>query len=224
VPLDDVFSNGMAYPGDPAGGPENTVNCLCTLEYQFDDRIPDSFENAETASEWAQLQYGSWGAARSSDEVASLARYQQRYYRDINGYLRGLRSVDDLRYYSTADEIGAEVGRIADSIGAASAPEDMVVFRYGNLPADIRVGSRFVDDGFVSTSLSRAGYEAGDLHNFRVLVPKGTPAAYVEAAVTPGQVVAFGVTAAEVVLQRGLTYEFLGEIDGMQTVKVVFNG
>jgi hypothetical protein len=31
VPLGYVFSNGQAYPGDPARGPEENVNCLCQL-------------------------------------------------------------------------------------------------------------------------------------------------------------------------------------------------
>lgn len=31
VGADEKFSNGMQYPGDPAGGPENVCNCRCTL-------------------------------------------------------------------------------------------------------------------------------------------------------------------------------------------------
>lgn len=30
------FSNGMQYPGDPAGGADNNAGCKCTLQV-FDD-------------------------------------------------------------------------------------------------------------------------------------------------------------------------------------------
>lgn len=33
VRIDDVFSNGMRWPGDPAGGVENTAECSCRAEY-----------------------------------------------------------------------------------------------------------------------------------------------------------------------------------------------
>ena len=32
IPLGDRFSNGLLYPGDPAGGPEEVCNCRCWLE------------------------------------------------------------------------------------------------------------------------------------------------------------------------------------------------
>jgi hypothetical protein len=33
APLDARFSNGMRWPGDPAGGAENVANCVCALEF-----------------------------------------------------------------------------------------------------------------------------------------------------------------------------------------------
>ncbi|MDO5049992.1 MAG: phage portal protein [Actinomycetaceae bacterium] len=35
VSIDDDFSNGLAYPGDSSGAPEDFVNCLCALEYSY---------------------------------------------------------------------------------------------------------------------------------------------------------------------------------------------
>lgn len=32
IPMDQRFSNGLLYPGDPAGGPEEVCNCRCWLE------------------------------------------------------------------------------------------------------------------------------------------------------------------------------------------------
>lgn len=36
VGLDGLFGNGLAYPGDPSGGPEETANCRCWLETRID--------------------------------------------------------------------------------------------------------------------------------------------------------------------------------------------
>lgn len=36
VGLNDVFSNGLAYPGDPSGGPAETANCRCWMETKID--------------------------------------------------------------------------------------------------------------------------------------------------------------------------------------------
>ena len=33
VGFDEPFSNGMAWPGDPSGGPENNANCMCSVEF-----------------------------------------------------------------------------------------------------------------------------------------------------------------------------------------------
>ena len=32
VPLDQPFSNGLMFPGDPSGSPENIINCHCTIK------------------------------------------------------------------------------------------------------------------------------------------------------------------------------------------------
>lgn len=36
VGMNGTFSNGLAYPGDPAGGPEETANCRCWMETRID--------------------------------------------------------------------------------------------------------------------------------------------------------------------------------------------
>lgn len=33
VGIDELFSNGLRWPGDPAGGPEDNAQCSCRLEY-----------------------------------------------------------------------------------------------------------------------------------------------------------------------------------------------
>lgn len=34
-PLDEPFSNGLMYPGDPAGAPEEVINCRCAMGTQI---------------------------------------------------------------------------------------------------------------------------------------------------------------------------------------------
>lgn len=34
VEMDDVFSNGMSYPGDPKGSASQVINCRCTITYE----------------------------------------------------------------------------------------------------------------------------------------------------------------------------------------------
>jgi HK97 family phage portal protein len=38
--LDDAYPNGLMHPGDPAGTPEQTVNCRCTEIYVLTDEEP----------------------------------------------------------------------------------------------------------------------------------------------------------------------------------------
>jgi hypothetical protein len=33
VGIGELFSNGMRWPGDPAGGAENNANCNCSCEF-----------------------------------------------------------------------------------------------------------------------------------------------------------------------------------------------
>lgn len=33
--LDGTFSNGLAYPGDPNGSAQETINCRCTMGYKY---------------------------------------------------------------------------------------------------------------------------------------------------------------------------------------------
>lgn len=49
IPLDETFANGCAYPGDPAGPPEEVYNCRCGLLEKvtgFSSNLPKGKENS----------------------------------------------------------------------------------------------------------------------------------------------------------------------------------
>ena len=59
VPLDERFSNGLLYPGDPAGGPEWSINCRCTFkeiikqsQKSTQRRYDGKIQEYKTYSEW----------------------------------------------------------------------------------------------------------------------------------------------------------------------------
>lgn len=53
--LDDVFDNGLQYPGDPKGDPSEVYNCRCTMtaflpEYDVNDENPDRISKDESGN------------------------------------------------------------------------------------------------------------------------------------------------------------------------------
>ena len=50
VPMDKPFANGLQYPGDPHGGPEETVNCRCWLTGGRRGPRPDQIPATEPLS------------------------------------------------------------------------------------------------------------------------------------------------------------------------------
>ena len=58
IPLDDEFSNGLQYPGDPSGDPGEVYNCRCTMVAYFPDSdtrgAGDSEESEEDYEEWLE--------------------------------------------------------------------------------------------------------------------------------------------------------------------------
>lgn len=55
VPLDEEFSNGLQYPGDPSGDPSEVYNCRCTMVAYFpetDESTADEVESEQDYTEW----------------------------------------------------------------------------------------------------------------------------------------------------------------------------
>ena len=54
----DVGGEGLQFPGDPMGRPDNVINCRCTMEYLFDDDEEDDELTASGAP--SQITYALW--------------------------------------------------------------------------------------------------------------------------------------------------------------------
>ena len=55
--VDDTFSNGCEYPGDPKGEPAEVYNCRCTLISQIEGF---EIEQAKSSPQLAEQDYEEW--------------------------------------------------------------------------------------------------------------------------------------------------------------------
>lgn len=190
VPVKGKFTVGAAkmdHPGDPAGGPSETINCRCTLLFQRvtpsqEPVLPESdvpvFKTNTEAVNWAKQQYPS-ADDLTAEQVAALQRYQSAGYQGINPLLRGSRLPA-----ARAKDLRDEIARIDSAL--VPAPADLSVFRGVEIDAfgvnDVDalptlVGKTFTDDGFMSTALGTSPPQAfkGKQVMMKVNVPKDTP-------------------------------------------------
>ena len=56
VGVDDEFSNGLLYPGDPNGAPGEVYNCRCTMTYEYDG-IDNALQERMAYNEWDDVHY-----------------------------------------------------------------------------------------------------------------------------------------------------------------------
>ena len=117
------------------------------------------------------------GKPLTDQEKDALEYYAARGYGDMNAFLRGKKS----SYWNEGDygRMYALTQRLDGIFKRVSAPEGYVVYR--TAPTDKllqkAVGSTFVDEGFVSTTISR---DFGYGFDMAIRIPKGSKALYTD--------------------------------------------
>ena len=218
VDQDKKFENGLMFPGDPSGRPEEVYNCRCTLvakvngfkkaqvqkamaEKQvetystfadgkqasqfFGEKPPRSLrrENREEydrlLEEYRQSSFGSWYNGLSDEETTSIGEYSGDGYSGINGLLRGHMTEKMVNAWDDVSSMGIRemVDHIDDSISRFELKNGIKVYR--TCEKDVfeslstQVGSKFVDDGFVSTTVLNKKVASGNVF-MEIDVPPGT--------------------------------------------------
>lgn len=209
------------YSDPPEDGhPGVAVLCRCYEEPIFDeiqeeagieptDRSEPEVREADPVEESARPAFVDDipDSPLAPRQQQALYDYQGGRYVAINSYAR-TGDLGEGSLLGSKKEADAALRDLDRAITGGSLPRDAVLYRgaSGLRVGDLEVGSTFVENGYSSTSLSRAVGEqfAGDKRNpvlLEVVAPKGTPAAFV-----PG---AGGLDEAEVLLARKTKYEVL---------------
>ena len=218
VDQDKKFDNGLMYPGDPNGRPEEVWNCRCTVaavvkgfkkaqvqkamaEKQaetystfadgeqankfFGEKPPRSLrrenrgEYDRLREEYRQSSFGSWYEGLSGEETTSIAEYSGDAYSGINGLLRGHMTEKMVKAWDDVSSMGIRemIDYIDDSISRFELKKGIKVYR--TCEKDVfeslstQVGSKFVDDGFVSTTVLNKKVASGNVF-MEIDVPPGT--------------------------------------------------
>ena len=151
----------------------------------FGEKPPRSLrrENREEydrlLEEYRQSSFGSWYNGLSDEETTSIGEYSGDGYSGINGLLRGHMTEKMVEAWDDVSSIGIRemIDHIDDSISRFELKKGIKVYR--TCEKDVfeslstQVGSKFVDDGFVSTTVLNKKVASGNVF-MEIDVPPGT--------------------------------------------------
>lgn len=126
VEPDKTFSNGLMYPGDPSGRPEEVYNCRCRLTTEYDKYKTDwsNMANRNT-SKMGNMSYDEWKNKHKGNATKIVAKaaaqkvvtpiehskeYQSIVDRIAKGYNVEYREVEDLQEPLTEEQIIDKIG------------------------------------------------------------------------------------------------------------------
>ena len=151
----------------------------------FGERPPRSLrrenrgEYDRLREEYRQSSFGSWYDGLSGEETTSIAEYSGDAYSGINGLLRGHMTEKMVKAWDDVSSMGIRemIDHIDDSISRFELKKGIKVYR--TCEKDVfeslstQVGSKFVDDGFVSTTVLNKKVASGNVF-MEIDVPPGT--------------------------------------------------
>ncbi|MBQ6413034.1 MAG: minor capsid protein, partial [Ruminococcus sp.] len=90
VPVDEEFSNGCMFPGDPSGDPEEVYNCRCTLISQI-----NGFEigRVESSPKMGDMSFEEWQDSKNDTSENEIRNADHGKNDVINGNTNGI--IDD---------------------------------------------------------------------------------------------------------------------------------
>lgn len=182
VPLDQVFDNGMRWPGDPAGGVDNNAGCTCSLSVN----IPDGASAMDEAEFDRLYEAQQSSMTREQRDIHSV--YEGGGARKVNSYLRG--NYEDV--FNEPMPAGSDIAsqgftydEMVDGIKAVQKTQtfetDQTLYRgiKNRLFNDVKPGQEIVDNGFLSTTSDASRAEGFFAHEgqgvvMELRVPAGT--------------------------------------------------
>ncbi len=158
-----------------------------------------AFDRTGDMEAWGKDHFQGWAESLSHDEQVAVKNYTGNGFKWMNDLLRGKAGPPGMMSNPYAL---AQIDASAAAIAKAKIPEDVIAYRgvknlhamgFQNGLADLQPGQVFEEPGFSSTSLSKkkgAEFAHPGLGNesaatpsvvFRVVIPKGSTGAYVNA-------------------------------------------
>jgi len=77
VPVDEPFSNGLMFPADPDGEPEEVYNCRCTMVADIEDYPDEGFERYVNGESVGDMTYKDWLDMKNPDAVKETVLHTQ---------------------------------------------------------------------------------------------------------------------------------------------------
>ena len=150
VDVDDRFSNGLLYPGDPNGAPGEVYNCRCTMTYEYegiDNALQERRDN-ETGEMIPYETYSEWKKRNAPEpEKKQEPRKAEKQPRKAAVDKLSQKTRDAIEMYTAGEEFHLDQEQL-DEIAEAMEETDKPLYRVetGDRTAtdyDLDIGDEF---------------------------------------------------------------------------------
>ena len=129
VDVDEPFSNGLMYPGDPSGAPEEVYNCRCTLVYiypkyqQHFERtayLPDDESGHKRWETVGDMTYKEWMEAKQEGQQEQQEQEEQQTAESSHTVVQG-KDISET-WQRREDQFDFEIEDVIDAQGFDGKP------------------------------------------------------------------------------------------------------